>query len=38
MKETIIFNGVHVAITLGAFFVGLVYGYIMCYIDGRDRQ
>lgn len=38
MKEPIVFNGVHVAITLGAFFAGLVYGYIVGYIDRRDRR
>lgn len=32
------FNGIHVAITLGAFFAGLVYGYIVGYIDRRDRR
>ena len=38
MKELIVFNGIHVAITLGAFFAGLVYGYIVGYIDRKDRR
>ena len=38
MKEPIMFNGVHVAITLGAFFTGLVYGYFVGYIDRKDNE
>lgn len=38
MTDGIQFNGAHVAITLGAFFAGLVYGYIVGYIDRRDRR
>ena len=38
MKEPIMFNGVHVAITLGAFFAGMIYGCAVGYIYRRDRR
>ena len=38
MTDGIQFNGVHVAIIVGVFFIGLAYGYITGYLYGKDER